>query len=167
MFRKPTSLKAHGTSKSAAAPTWISVTSALVISMLVTSCLDFGEENEFFAPDVTAVHLQVIEKRTGINLPEGTVGLALYSNATGIDPWMLAKVRIPSDKAEALLASEPFKLHKPLNPMTFVGTSRPWWKPYELTKAYSGQFDIKSDLVMWTLGQESADHMLYIKWITF
>jgi hypothetical protein len=167
MFRKPTSLKAHGTSKSAAASTWISVISALVLSMLVTSCLDFGEENEFFAPDVTAVHLQVIEKRTGIDLPEGAVGLALYSNATGIDPWMLAKVRIPSDKVEALLASEPFISPKPINPTTIMGTSRPWWKPYELTKAYSGQFNIKTDLVVWTLGKESADYVLYIQWFTF
>jgi|GEM_PF-4739251 len=167
MSPKPNSLKANGTSKSAAASSWMSVIYAVVISMLVTSCLEFGEENEFLAPDVTAVHLQVIEKRTGIDLPEGAVGLALYSNATGIDPWMLAKVRIPSDKVEALLASEPFKLPKPLNPTTVMGASRPWWKPHELTKASSGQFDIKSDLVIWTLGQEAADYVLYIQWLTF
>lgn len=167
MSLKPTSSKANGTCKSAAASSSMGVITAVVISMLMTSCLDFGEENEFFAPDVTANHLQVIEKRTGIDLPEGAVGLALYSNATGIDPWMLAKVKIPSDKVEALLASEPFKSPKPANPTTTMGTSRPWWKPYELTKSSSGQFDLKTDLVMWTLGQESADHVLYIQWVTF
>ena len=167
MSRKPTSFNSYSTRKSAAASFWMRVAFAVGISMLVTSCLDFGEENEFFAPNVTADHLKVIEKRTGIDLPEGAVGLALDRRACGLMPPMIAKVRIPSAKVEALLASEPFKSPKPLTPTTVMGASRTWWKPHELTKASSGQFDIKSALVMWTLGQEAADHVLYIQWLTF
>lgn len=146
---------------------WVRLYASALIAILMTGCLDFGEENEFFAPNVTAEHLQVIEKRTGIDLPQGSVGLALYSNATGIDPWMMAKIRIPSDKVEALLTSAPFKSPQPLTPTTVMGAVRPWWKPNELAKASSGEFNMKSDLVMWTLGLEGTDHVLYVQWFTF
>lgn len=143
------------------------LTCAIVVSVLMTSCLDFGEDVEFFAPKVTAAHLEVIEKRTGIELPEGSVGMALYSNATGIDPWMLAKIKIPAEKVVMLRASKPFTLPQPVTPTEIDGETRSWWKPDELARASRGQIDINSTLITWTLGEEGNDHMLYLAWYTF
>lgn len=139
------------------------VACAVVSSFLITSCLKFGEDLEFLEPNVTAKHLEVIEKRTGIDLPLGSVGMALYSNATGIDPWMLAKIQIPSDKADALLASKPFQGSKPGHSTVVSGFDRPWWTPDQMNEPSTGDIKLSNALVNWTLGQEGKKHMLYIR----
>ena len=169
-FRSPKNARKRqraGALQNAAAAICMRLTCAIVASLLLASCLDFGEELEYFAPDVTAAHLEVIEKRTGIDLPVGSVGIALFSNATGIDPWMLTKIKIPSDKVGALLDSKPFKSPPPKTPSSMPGVARPWWKPHELSNVSSGEFNIKSTLVTWSLGQEGSAHILYIGWFTF
>ena len=151
----------------AVANIWMRVACVVVSSFLMTSCLKFGEELEFFEPNVTAKHLEVIEKRTGIDLPQGSVGMVLYSNATSIDPWMLAKIKIPADKVEALRKSKPFTSPPPKSPTSITDPTRPWWKPQDLINASNGESSRGSQLLQWTLGQEKDDQMLYISWYTF
>ena len=151
----------------AGANIWMRVVCVVVSSFLMTSCLKFGEELEFFEPNVTAKHLEVIEKRTGIDLPQGSVGMVLYSNATSIDPWMLAKIKIPADKVEALRKSKPFTSPPPKSPTSITDPTRPWWKPQALINASNGESSRGSQLLQWTLGQEKDDQMLYISWYTF
>lgn len=153
--------------QNAGASIWMRLAFVVVTSFLITSCLEFGEELEFFEPNVTAKHLEVIEKRTGIDLPQGSVGMALYSNATGIDPWMLAKIKIPADKVEALRKSKPFTSPPPKNPTSITDPTRPWWKPQDLINASNGESSRGSEVLQWTLGQEKDDHLLYISWYTF
>jgi hypothetical protein len=147
----------------AATPVWMSLVSALVVSPLLTSCLKFGEELEFFAPDVTAAHLKTIETRTGTKLPEGSVGIALYSNATSIDPWMQAKIRIPSDAVQGFKTKE---LKSATSDLAIViADFRPWWKSRHLIKIAEGDFHTESAFVQWTLGTENGDQVLYIHWM--
>jgi hypothetical protein len=149
------------------AATWLRSTSAIFLSLLLASCLKFGDEFEFLAPDVTAAHLKRIEERTGIDLPEGSVGMALYSNATGIDPWMVAKIQIPPDKVNALLASKPLEGYTPGHSTLISGADRPWWTPDQMNKPLTGDIKRSNAFVNWSLGREGEKHMLYIRWDTF
>lgn len=151
----------------AVASIWMRLACLVMSLLLMTSCLDFGAENEFFAPSVTAEHLKTIETRTGIDLPKGSIGMAFYSNATGIDPWMLSKVKIPSDQVAAFLASDSMQKPKPDHPTSSSGSTRDWWKPEDLQHSTKGEFSHNHSIVIWTIGQEGTDHVLYIKWLTF
>jgi hypothetical protein len=146
---------------------WMRLACVVVSSFLMTSCLKFGDEFEFLAPDVTAAHLKHIEERTCIDLPEGSVGMALYSNATGIDPWMVAKIHIPPDKVNALLASKPFEGYKLGHSTLISGADRPWWTPDQMNKPLTGDIKRSNAFVNWSLGREGEKHMLYIRWDTF
>lgn len=143
------------------------VAGLFVLPLVLAGCLDFGEKNEFLAPDVTNQHLTIIEKRTGIKLPEGSTGLALYSDASGIDPWMTAKIQIPNDKADKFRTSEPLRNEKPGSPSISSKSKHPWWKPGELQAGSSGQFMQSHARVTWFLGQEGSNHILYLRWETF
>jgi len=139
---------------------------ALFLATTVTCCFDSDGGQEFVAPNVTAKHLQDIEKRTGIDLPDGSVGMALF-DGSGRDPSMWAKINIPSDKVDALRASKPFQGARPGASTLVSGFDRPWWNPDQLTDASTGSISLSGALVDWTLGQEGKKHMLYIRWDTF
>ncbi|MEZ5387650.1 MAG: hypothetical protein R3F13_19240 [Prosthecobacter sp.] len=166
MSRRPSS-SSHTNIRDDFADAWLRLTSVIIVSLLLASCLKFGEEREFIAPNVTSAHLDVIEKRTGIDLPKGSVGMALYSDATGIDPWMIAKIQIPSDKATTLLASKPFQEAKPGHSSLASGFDRPWWTPDQMNEPSTGDLKLPNAMVNWTLGQEDKKHVLYIRWDTF
>lgn len=163
------SSKATGTHASAPASwsAWCRLLVALLLATMVAGCFDFGKAEEFTAPNVTATHLRDIEKRTSIDLPEGSIGEALYFDGTGIDPWMVAKIQIPSDKVNALLATKPFQGSKPGHSSLVSGFDRPWWTPDQMNEPSTGDLKLPNAMVNWTLGQEDKKHVLYIRWDTF
>jgi hypothetical protein len=143
------------------------IPSVIAILVLCTGCLKFGDESELFHPNITVGHLENIEARSGMNLPEGSVGLAWYKNSTGIDPWGLVKIKIPAEKATLLLKSEPFASSVEANPKIEINKDRRWWEPQKLTQASSGNFKAGAAYFTWTLGQDQFDHILYVSWMTY
>ena len=75
----------------------------------VTSCLDFGDDLELLAEDITAKEINHISKRTGITFPKGTKWIGYYFLVSGIDRPIAFKVLIPEDHREEFLKNEIFE----------------------------------------------------------
>jgi len=56
----------------------------LIILLLSSSCLDFGDDFRLTVPHVTANELTEVTKRTGIQFPAGKTGLGYFYQAQGL-----------------------------------------------------------------------------------
>ncbi len=137
---------------------------ALSITIL-SSCLDFGEKNEWIAPEVTQMHLEQISNITLISLPAGTEGLAYLVDNSGIDGAMAAKLRIPPEKESELLSAEVFTKGQNQQPPQGIGPGRSWWKANSITNPINRTMKIKGNKFLGCIyGKEGSDHILYITW---
>jgi len=148
----------------AGASLWKRLSLSLALPLLLAGCFFHPGEEECFAPNITWQHLTGIEKDTGVDLPDGSTGLAFYSCEVG-HPYIMAKIKIPSDKLDELLASKPFTSPQPDLPANHPIPSRLWWKPSQMMQIKDGEFHHKTDWVRWHLGKENNDSVLYILWM--
>jgi hypothetical protein len=138
----------------------------MLLALLSSGCLKFGDDTEFLAPNVTSQHLQQVTALTGIRFPEGSVGLAYLYHDSGKDPALAIKVSIPNEKKNEFAQNEIFQkgaTNSAANPIAEIG----WWKP-EILK---GRTDRKLDLphrrfVECSLGVEEGKSVVYISWIS-
>jgi hypothetical protein len=137
----------------------------LSCALILTACLDFGEKNEWFAPEVTQAHLQEISSITLIQLPLGAEGLAYLVDNSGIDGALAAKLRIPPEKETELLSSEVFTKGENEAPTQGIGLGSAWWKAESLSNPISRTIKIKGNQYLGCIyGKEGSDHILYITW---
>ena len=54
------------------------IVATLVVSTFFYGCLDFGEDVNIVAPNVTSKELEIVSQRTGIIFSEGTTGLGYF-----------------------------------------------------------------------------------------
>jgi hypothetical protein len=148
------------------AATKTALLAVLAISITaLSSCLDFGEETEWIAPDVTKLHLEQIGNMTLIPLPAGTEGLAYLFDGRGIDGAMAAKLRIPPEKEAELLSAEIFTKGEKKQPAQGIGPGRPWWKAGSMSTPIARTMTIKGNQYLGCIyGKEGSDHILYITW---
>lgn len=128
-----------------------------------------GLREAFFSPPVVlsgeqfdAARLAHVAADTGIVFPLGTVGLE-YHYRHGQDPYGFAKLSIPADKVDFLLAHAKI-VHMP----GFVPASDPglsWWQPQSLVnmRELSGKHD-ESTAAKCVVGEESGRTIVYVAW---
>ena len=132
---------------------------------LLTGCLDFGDDTEVVAPDVTAQHLQQVSSLTGIQFPDGSAGLAYLSLGSGIDDALIAKVAIPTDKKEEFLQNEIFQQGSTETPYIQIGKQKSWWKIESLMDRTNRILQLpNARFVRCTLGVEDGKWVAYISW---
>jgi hypothetical protein len=133
----------------------------------LAGCLDFGRDTELLAPQVTSQHLQNVSSVTGIQFPEGSVGLAYYYLGSGIDDGLAIKVAIPSDKKDLFLRNDIFIKGKNTTPGIHIGKSRTWWKIDTLTNRIDRTLQLpKAQYVECSLGIEDGQWVSYISWMS-
>lgn len=142
--------------------------SILAVSILpLTGCLNFGEDREVLAPDVTAQHLQQVSSLTGIRFPEGSTGLAFYYLGSGIDDALAAKVAIPADRRDAFLENAIFQNGKSETPSIQIGKPKAWWRIELLTNRADRALELPHGCyVECTLGIEDGKSVVYISWMS-
>ena len=91
-------------------------------------CLEFGDDIQLVAPNVTDKELNQVTQRTGIVFPAGTTGLAYLHLGSGIDDALALKVTIPVRQKAAFLNNEIFKSGDKKKPSIQIGNSEVWWK---------------------------------------
>lgn len=133
----------------------------------LTGCLEFGKDTEVLGPNITASHLQQVSSLTGIQFPEGTIGLAYYYLGSGIDDALAAKLVIPQDKKDTFLQNEIFQKGSTNSPNIQIGKLKPWWKINDLTDRTDRTIQLpQSRFVECTLGSETGKWVVYVSWIS-
>jgi hypothetical protein len=132
-----------------------------------TGCLNFGDDIEVLAPNVTAEHLQQVSSLTGIRFPEGSTGLAYFYLGSGIDDAFAAKVAIPADQKAVFLQNEIFQKGGTNAPSIQVGKSKAWWKIESLTDRIDRTMQLpQARFVECALGVEDGKWVVLISWIS-
>lgn len=109
--------------------------------------------------------LEMVQRETGIQLPDGSRGLNMFYQGSGIDPAFVAKVHIPDSSREELasrleeIRNKDGTVHGSL---TEVVT---WWTPPNGIIRVQRQFDRGGDYVRAILCQEDNQLVLYLEWV--
>ena len=133
----------------------------------LTGCLEFGDDLEMVGPDVTDKELTETTRRTGIDFPEGTIGLGYYFLGSGIDDALALKVSIPEDKREPFLKNELFEKGDKSKASVQIGRDRSWWKLDDMKEREDRKMDLpKGKYVECTLGKENGKWTVYVSWMS-
>ena len=131
------------------------------------SCLEFGDDLELSGADVTDKELTEVTRRTGIDFPEGTVGLGYYFQGSGIDDALALKASIPNDTRLDFLKNELFEKGDKSKASIRIGRDKPWWNLDELKERVDHKMNLpKGKYVECTLGKENGQWTVYVSWMS-
>lgn len=131
-----------------------------------------GLREAFFSPPVDlsgekfdAAHLAHVAAESGIVFPSGTVGLEYHYRHVQ-DPYGLAKLSVPADKVETMLARA-----KIVPAPRFVPAADPglaWWHPETLAQARELSGEGRGGrAVRCVVGVEAGQTVVYVAWFNF
>jgi len=139
----------------------------LIILLLSSGCLDFGDDIRLTAPHATANELTEVTKRTGIQFPAGTTGLGYFYRGSGIDDALAIKVAIPDAGMNAFLGNDLFHDEYEGSSRIQVGKGQFWWSPGDLMERKDYNKDLpQGRCAECSLGREKGQWVVSISWIS-
>ena len=136
-----------------------------LLCLCLSSCLDFGDDLELLAPEVTDKELAEVTLRTGIKFPEGTVGLGYYFQGSGIDDALTLKASIPDGERLDVLKNEIFEKGDKSKCSIQIGRDRAWWKLDQLKERVDRKMDLsKGRFVACALWKENGKWTFHLSW---
>jgi len=134
--------------------------------LLVSGCLEFGDDIYLTAPDVNAKELDEVTRHTGITFPEGTVGLGYVFMGSGIDDALAIKVVIPVEEKERFLSNELFQSGSREACSIQIGKGQGWWTLERLTNRKDYKMNLpEGRYVECAFGKEGGRWVAYIFWM--
>lgn len=139
----------------------------VVASTLVGGCLEFGDDIQLVAPDVTTSELEAVTQRTGIDFPQGTVGLGYVFFGSGIDDALAIKVVIAGKMKARFMENDLLQGGDGDAASIQIGRGQSWWTPDKLTERKDYRKDLpQGRYVECTFGKEGERWIAYISWIS-
>ncbi|MDA0725170.1 MAG: hypothetical protein O3A82_02795 [Verrucomicrobia bacterium] len=139
----------------------------LLFSLCLSSCLEFGNDIEMTGAEITDEELTEVTRRTGIDFPEGAVGLGYYFQGSGIDDALALKALIPNDKILDFLKNDILEKGDKSKASIQIGRDKPWWNLDELKERVDRKMQLpKGKYVECTLGKENGKWTVYVSWMS-
>ena len=108
--------------------------------------------------------LALVQKDTGIQLPDGSRGLNMFYQGSTLDHSFVAKIQIPDSSGDELAG----RIEKIRHENGTIGGSLTekvsWWTPSTGTIRARRQFNPGGDYVRAILSQEEDRLVLYVEW---
>ena len=140
---------------------------SILFRICLGGCLDFGEDVELTGAEITDKKLAEVTRRTGIDFPEGSVGLGYYFLGSGIDDALALKASIPDDERLDFLKNELFEKGDKSKASIQIGRDKPWWNLDELKERVDRKMDLpKGKYVECALGKENGKWTVYVSWMS-
>lgn len=138
-----------------------------ILCLCLGSCLDFGDDLELSGAEVSDKELAEVTRRTGIDFPEGAIGLGYLFLGSGIDDALALKATIPDEKRMDFLKNEIFEKGDNSKCSLQIGRERAWWKLDELKDRVDRKMDLpKGRFVECALGKENGKWTVYLSWMS-
>lgn len=139
----------------------------IFLVVMLTGCLNFGEDIELSGKEMDSSVLTSVTKLTGVNFPGGTVGKEYIYFGSGIDNALAIKVSIPRDKKDEFLKNTIFTEGRSKEPYVQLGKRKSWWKVQKLTNPIHTIYDFPNGgMIECSVGEESNEIIVYLSWIT-
>lgn len=127
---------------------------------------NFGEDYTRDATSFTAEDIKTVETASRLKLPEGTRGLNMFYQGSGIDDALIAKLQIPGDRAadvaEAISAIEGSQG----SASESLAQGHAWWNEEQLQVKIHRSLNVDSDFLEIILGQSDGEWILLVKWFS-
>ena len=105
-----------------------------MVGVLLSDCLDFGDDIQLVAPNVTVDELAEVTQRAGIQFPAGTIGLGYVFLGSGIDDALAIKASIPAASKAEFLDNELFQDKREASASIQIGKGQSWWSPGDVAE---------------------------------
>ena len=142
----------------------------IMTSILVSGCLEFGDDIRLAAPDVTASELGEVTRRTGIDFPPGTVGLGYFFMGSGIDDALAIKVAIAAKGKDKFLENALFQDGGVEACSLQIGQdwwNIDWWNIDRLTDRKDYKMNLpQGRFLECVFGEEGGRWIAYIYWMS-
>ncbi len=137
------------------------------LCLCLGSCLDFGDDLELSGAEVSDKELSEVTRRTGIDFPEGAIGLGYLFQGSGIDDALALKATIPDEKRMDFLKNEIFEKGDNSKCSLQIGRDRAWWKLDELKDRVDRKMNLPDGrFVECALGKENGKWTVYLSWMS-
>ncbi len=137
------------------------------LCLCLGSCLDFGDDQELSGAEVSDKELSEVTRRTGIDFPEGAIGLGFVFLGAGIVDALALKATIPDEKRMDFLKNEIFEKGDNSKCSLQIGRDRAWWKLDELKERVDRKMDLpEGRFVECALGKENGKWTVYLSWMS-
>ena len=138
-----------------------------LLCLCLGSCIEFGDDLELSGAEVSDKELSEVTRRTGIDFPEGTIGLGYLFQGSGIDDALALKASIPNEERLDFLKNEIFIKGDQSKCSIQTGRDRAWWKLEELKERVDRKMDLpKGRFVECALGKENGKWTVYVSWMS-
>ena len=138
-----------------------------LLCLCLGSCIEFGDDLELSGAEVSDKELSEVTRRTGIDFPEGTIGLGYLFQGSGIDDALALKASIPNEERLDFLKNEIFENGDKSKCSIQIGRERAWWKLEELKERVDRKMDLpKGRFVECALGKENGKWTVYLSWMS-
>lgn len=135
-----------------------------LVILILPTCSRRSDYN-LDAQHFTATYLKLVETRTGMTFPDGSLGLNLFYRGSQIDPSFAARIQVPSEAEAAMIRQITSFTNVEINVSGSLFASVSWWKPSEGTimaeRKYYGPDGYYVHVI---LSLEGRNCVLYIEW---
>ena len=134
-------------------------------SLLIVSCLDFGDDIELFGAEINGKEINCVSEITGLTFPNGTEPVGYYFLGSGIDRALVLKVMIADDQKEEVFKNEIFEKGNDTKSNHTIAKQQEWWKVDELTERIDRKMELpKAEYLECTVGLEEGKTYVYVTW---
>ncbi len=134
-------------------------------SLLIVSCLDFGDDIELVGAKITGKEINYVSEITGLTFPNDTEPLGYYFLGSGIDRALVLKVMIADDQKEEVFKNEIFEKGNDTKSNHTIAKQQEWWKVDELTDRIDRKMELpKAEYLECTVGLEDGKTYVYVTW---
>jgi len=109
--------------------------------------------------------IAMVQKETGIQLPDGSRGLKMLYQGSAIDPSFLAKIQIPESSKEEIVNHIGEIEHQDGTVNGSLTEKVRWWSPSSGTIITQRQSTPEGNYIRAILCQEGDQLVLYLEWI--
>ena len=140
---------------------------SILFCICLGGCLDFGEDVELTGAEITDKKLAEVTRRTGIDFPEGSVGLGYCFLGSGIDDALALKASIPDDERLDFLKNEIFEKGDKSKCSIQIGRDKPWWHLDDMKARADRKMQLpKGKYLECALGKENGKWTVYVSWMS-
>jgi hypothetical protein len=137
------------------------------LAFALTGCGNWHEGNRRLDEKTfDSAALAMVQKETGIDLPDGSRGLRMfYDGTSSIDPSFVAKIQIPEASGDELAKRiEQIRNHDG-TVSSSLADKVTWWTPSNGVIRVQRQFNPRGDYIRAILSQETNQLVLYVEWV--
>lgn len=142
----------------------------LLLSLLLTSCLKFGDNLNLKGKQITEKEVTLVERQSKLVLPENIASQNFYYFGDTIDPYWYYKAKLDAEAFQSVLQSDEFAAYSelPLSSSSLANSKvSEWFKPEELRNSLVKEKTVPGSSSTVHIGEIEDGYYIYITYHSY